>query len=111
MEREPDWLWPHLGDFGFLTDEHLEVVMVPAWVAMVLFGLLPFSRAFLLIRRRQRTKSGLCAACGYDLRATPQRCSECGAVPAHAEAAEAAGGKVAAARSIQPTTSGRSRAM
>ena len=44
-------------------------------------SVVPVSRLTLLVYRRCRRGSspgGYCSACGYDLRATPDRCPECG---------------------------------
>lgn len=61
-------------------------VTVPHWAILTLAGVLPVHwliRRHRLRIRRQRMAAGLCAACGYDLRATHDRCPECGAmVPA-----------------------------
>jgi hypothetical protein len=57
---------------------------VPAWTAVVVTGLAPAAGGVLALmaskRRRTFAKRGLCLACGYDLRATPRRCPECGTV-------------------------------
>ena len=59
------------------------VVNLKYWLACSVFALLPASRGGIAgVRRvRRRPPPGACASCGYDLRATPQRCPECGAVP------------------------------
>jgi hypothetical protein len=49
-----------------------------AWVAFAL-GVLSVRAA---MQRRRRPVQGICLKCGYDLRATPDRCPECGTVPA-----------------------------
>ena len=56
-------------------------VFFPYWSLVGLTAAGP--AAWYARRRRLRSRSlGLCPACGYDLRATPERCPECGAVPA-----------------------------
>jgi hypothetical protein len=56
-------------------------VSLYAWQAMILSGLLP-AAWFVKLRRRRTAQLGehICEICGYDLRATPERCPECGTV-------------------------------
>lgn len=56
-------------------------VTAPMWAPVAMTLILPMVWVIRWRRQRAREMIGKCAACGYDLRATPQRCPECGAVP------------------------------
>jgi hypothetical protein len=64
----------------YAPPERWRIFQFPFWFVAGLTGVLP---TFWIARRvrRWRNMAGLCLACGYDLRATPERCPECGAVP------------------------------
>jgi hypothetical protein len=51
---------------------------IPYWSLALLCLPLPAARGVGWWRRRRTRKQGHCPACGYDLRATPDRCPECG---------------------------------
>ncbi|MGA2496726.1 MAG: hypothetical protein ABSH20_03235 [Tepidisphaeraceae bacterium] len=56
-------------------------VRVPHWFIAILSGIFPglWAMRYLRYRRlRHRKRWGLCLQCGYDLRASPDRCPECG---------------------------------
>jgi hypothetical protein len=70
------------GPYATMPARSAGVVIVPCW-AVTLLALLPPLLWFHRWRQAKlRSGANLCRACGYDLRATPDRCPECGAVPA-----------------------------
>jgi hypothetical protein len=56
---------------------------LPYWVLLTAFSFLPVIWIARFIRRRARDRlkaGGCCVRCGYDLRATREKCPECGAI-------------------------------
>jgi hypothetical protein len=51
---------------------------LPFWFLMLAAVVLPALRLVVYLRRRRRLNTGFCQDCGYDLRASPGRCPECG---------------------------------
>ena len=83
-DNPPPALWRRLGfDFSnrFSKDQFdaFWSVSAPHWAVLVPFGAAPLAFMAARVRRRHRRSRGLCPACGYDMRATPERCPECGA--------------------------------
>jgi hypothetical protein len=61
------------------------LLLVPDWLLVLLLLPLPLMQLNEAMKRRTRWRSMHCVECGYDLRATPDRCPECGTI-ARAEA-------------------------
>jgi hypothetical protein len=55
------------------------LIFAPCWLLALVLGISP--GAWVVRRLRRRHPPGLCPSCGYDLRASPERCPECGVVP------------------------------
>jgi hypothetical protein len=72
--------------FGFAWDYDqnaaytLRQLACPYWFIMLLTAIVPAARLAGWRRRARRLRMGpgLCQHCGYDCRATPERCPECG---------------------------------
>jgi hypothetical protein len=81
LDGHATWLGFHCGFAtvafydGPTTFDH---VMAPSWFLAALFTILPARWAWRRHRDRDRLRKGHCSNCGYDLRASKERCPECG---------------------------------
>jgi hypothetical protein len=68
LRRASPWLFTH----------PYRAISVPYWAIILLAAAPAGIVLFRVGRRATRTRRGCCAGCGYDLRATTERCPECG---------------------------------
>jgi hypothetical protein len=67
------------------------MIVAPYWPPVLVTAILPMLFLYRLRRARRLAAKGLCRRCGYDLRASTERCPECGtAIPRPAERASTA---------------------
>jgi hypothetical protein len=79
------WLFLRIG-WGE-RDPNATEYWLPHWLPFAVFALLPLRWGWEMRRHRrwaECARLGVCPTCGYDLRATPARCPECGAEAASA---------------------------
>ena len=77
----PRW-WDRIG-FGHYvggtqSGARVDQFVVPYYALFALTAILPGLVALRWLKTRRRQNAGVCANCGYDLRASPERCPECG---------------------------------
>jgi hypothetical protein len=73
----PIYQWPmNLGPVMQMGDAH--TLRLPYWLPLLILGVIP--TIWISKRWPTRKPPGICTLCGYDLRATPNRCPECGTI-------------------------------
>ncbi|MGD0390879.1 MAG: hypothetical protein ABSC42_18195, partial [Tepidisphaeraceae bacterium] len=78
---------PNLADPRYQR-ESFTTLILPDWAFMAMLSIAPIWLSFQIGRRLRATAylgRNACVQCGYDLRATPDRCPECGTIPDKAE--------------------------
>ena len=58
---------------------HYNALIVPWWFLVLVLAPLPLRMGRALFVRMRRWRRGQCLSCGYDIRASAERCPECGA--------------------------------
>ncbi len=79
----PRW-WDRLGFghyVGWTERQRVHSLVFPYYFVVLVTGVLAGQFLVQRLRAQRRPCTGRCHHCGYDLRATPERCPECGAVP------------------------------
>ena len=77
------WNMAAFGQSGFSgsnPNSRFATPTLPLYFPALLFTLPPAIALHRHLRRRHRMRNNLCPSCGYDLRASPEKCPECGTV-------------------------------
>jgi hypothetical protein len=72
--KEEQYFSSSLMPYRMIAVHYFLIAAVVAAIPLVRFG----TRSLRAVTRRRRQARSLCERCGYDLRATPERCPECG---------------------------------
>lgn len=83
IRKEGGWAF---AGFGFLHEQLADAlgpkgtveIMLPYWFMMFATGTYAAWAVRKTVLRRRARRNGLCSKCGYDLRASKDRCPECG---------------------------------